>query len=271
MKTMRMIPVMLVAGTLAAFGASVAWAVSAAGGKSWQPPAASAWMMGYPPSGQASPVTGIADARQRAQVFADRLGLRLGEVMQFERNYYVKLVDAKGAGATEVLVDAASGAVSLEYGPAMMWNTKYGMMSGRLGVGAVGGMMGSYGAQMMNGYGGMMGRSGGVTSGGIGHGMMGGLGGMMGGTTATPAVPVQPVTPTGTPGVTLEKAHTLAQAWLDANEPGVRVETGGDAFPGYFTLETLRDGKIVGMISVNAYTGVVWSHWWHGAFVARSE
>ena len=268
MKTKRMIPVMLVAGTLAALGASVAWAVSATGGKSWQPPSASAWMMGYPPSGQSSPVTGLADAKQRAQAFADRLGLQAGEVMQFERNYYVKLVDAKGAGATEVLVDPASGAVSLEYGPAMMWNTKYGMMSGRFGAGTMGAMMGRYGMQMMNGAGGMMGRSGGMMGGGSGGGMMGGSGGgMMGGTTTAPATPVQPATPT----VTLEKAHTLAQAWLDANQPGVRVETGGDAFPGYFTLETLRDGKIVGMISVNAYTGVVWPHWWHGAFVALSE
>lgn len=37
--------------------------------------------------------------------------------------------------------------------------------------------------------------------------------------------------------------HTLAQRWLNANEPGVRVETGGDSFPGYYTLETLKGGR----------------------------
>jgi hypothetical protein len=29
-------------------------------------------------------------------------------------------------------------------------------------------------------------------------------------------------------------------------------------------------GKITGMISVNASTGAVWPHWWHGAFIAKS-
>ena len=71
--------------------------------------------------------------------------------------------------------------------------------------------------------------------------------------------------------VTMDKAHSLAQQWLDRNEPGVKVETGGDAFPGYYTRETLRRDKITGMISVNATTGAVWPHWWHGAFIAKSE
>ena len=50
----------------------------------------------------------------------------------------------------------------------------------------------------------------------------------------------------------------------------MKVESGGDAFPGYYTLETLKAGKITGMISVNASTGAVWPHWWHGAFIAKS-
>ena len=49
-----------------------------------------------------------------------------------------------------------------------------------------------------------------------------------------------------------------------------KVESGGDAFPGYYTLETLKGGKITGMISVNATTGAVWPHWWHGPFIAKS-
>jgi hypothetical protein len=36
-------------------------------------------------------------------------------------------------------------------------------------------------------------------------------------------------------------------------------------------VETLRDGKIAGMMSVNAYTGAVFYHTWHGSFVAVSE
>ena len=32
-----------------------------------------------------------------------------------------------------------------------------------------------------------------------------------------------------------------------------------------------KDGKIAGMISVNAKTGAVFYHWWHGTFVAMEE
>ena len=32
--------------------------------------------------------------------------------------------------------------------------------------------------------------------------------------------------------------------------------------------ETLKDGKIVGMMSVDAVTGQAWCHTWHGAFIA---
>jgi hypothetical protein len=30
----------------------------------------------------------------------------------------------------------------------------------------------------------------------------------------------------------------------------------------------VKDGKIVGMMSVNALNGAVWYHTWHGTFVA---
>lgn len=43
------------------------------------------------------------------------------------------------------------------------------------------------------------------------------------------------------------------------------------AFPGYYTLHVLGDGKVTGMLSVNAATGAVWSHWWHGRFVSMLE
>ena len=219
--------------------------------------------------GKDAPVSSLAGARSQAQSFADRLGLRVDEVMQFERNYYAKLVDAKGNGATEVLIDPASGRVSLEYGPAMMWNTRYGMSNGR-GMNAGGG----HGSMMGNGRtGGMMG--GGRTAGRMGSGRAGWMmgdgrsggtmgsgrtGGMRGGATGSAGV--------GHP-VSIAQARVLAQQWLDANEPGVAVETAGDRFPGYYTLETLRGGRIEGMMSVNAQTGAVWRHVWHGAFVAK--
>jgi hypothetical protein len=227
--TRRQTAVVLLAGALALLGASVAWAATRTPGDghrlAYGPPPAG---LGYT-TRSASPVVGSADARTRAHTFADALGLRTGEVLRFERNYYVQLVDSAGRPATELLVDPASGAVGLEFGPAMMWNTRYGAMRGA-GLDAMRGTMGRYGRD----HGGPMG---------------GGSGG------------------TATGGVSLARARELAQAWLDRNEPGLEVEAGGDAFPGYFTLETLREGRIAGMISVNAATGAVWPHWWHGAFV----
>jgi hypothetical protein len=243
---------------LTAVGGVVAWAATQSGGSNYLGMYYRRQMMGsryvYQPA-KASPVRTLAQARSEAQRFADRNGLRVDEVLRLERNFYAKLADKQGNGATEVLVGPATGLVTLEYGPAMMWNTRYGMMSGQ---GAR--MMGSYGATMMGGSGnrGMMGRSGsGVMSGSANIGMMGGSGSVGGSTTSTGSV-------------SLADAHALAQRWLDANQRGVQVERDGDSFPGYFTLETLKGGRIVGMISVNASTGAVRLHWWHGRFVAKS-
>jgi hypothetical protein len=89
-------------------------------------------MMGgsYGAAGDGRRVASLDGARQRAQAFADRLGLHAGEVMSFSNGYYVELVTADRQGATEVLVDPATGGVTVEYGPAMMWNVTYGMHPG---------------------------------------------------------------------------------------------------------------------------------------------
>jgi hypothetical protein len=93
------------------------------GGGAWQ----SGGRFGLPGTG--APVTTPAAARSRAQAFADQLGdgLRAGEIMQFGNGFYGELTTAAGAGATEVLIDPRDGAVSIEFGPAMMWNIRYGM------------------------------------------------------------------------------------------------------------------------------------------------
>lgn len=76
--------------------------------------------------------------------------------------------------------------------------------------------------------------------------------------------------PAGTPSVTAEQARQIAQQWLDRYQPGSTVEA-PHTFYGYYTLHTTKDGQITGMLSVNAYTGQVWYHVWHGPFVAASE
>ncbi len=141
----------------------------------------------------------IAQARARATLAASASGLKPGEVMQFSNNFYVELKDAAGNPTTEVLIDPATGAVSTEYGPAMMWNT--------------------------------------------------------GNRTAA---------------VSAEQAVTIANNWLQANAAGQTVDA-ALAYPGYYTLDTTSGGAMVGMLSVNATTGAVWYHTWHGRFIAEEE
>jgi hypothetical protein len=194
-------------------------------------------MMGYA-SDAGGTVRDRGEARARAQAFADRLDLRVGEVMQFERNYYAELLERDGARATEVLVNPTTGAVWIEYGPAMMWNTRYGMMVDARW----------HGRNMMGG-----------------RGMMGAA--MMGqGSSADSAAPPEAVDGT----VTATEAVRIADRWLAAEQPGSRAGE-ADAFPGYFALHVRRDGKVTGMLSVNAESGAVWFHWWHGAFVGMDK
>jgi hypothetical protein len=93
------------------------------------------------------------------------------------------------------------------------------------------------------------------------YGMMGR--GMMGGRyasgTLTAEMPVPP-----------EQAKTLAQRFLDGYLPG-RTVGDVDIFYGYYTLHTLKNGQVEGMLSVNGYTGAVWYHTWHGPFIGMKE
>ena len=61
--------------------------------------------------------------------------LAIREIMEFKQNYYVMYYEkSTGIGAFEMLIDKSTGRIFPEYGPNMMWNTKYGhagMMAGR--------------------------------------------------------------------------------------------------------------------------------------------
>ena len=67
------------------------------------------------------------------------------------------------------------------------------------------------------------------------------------------------------------EALELAQRWLDTNRPGVITEEHVDPFYGYYTVHTIADGDIEGMLSVHGQTGQVWYHTWHGAFIQMLE
>ncbi len=170
-----------------------AWGPGMMGGHYWQ-------------RGDGTPVKTLDQARRHAAAFAHRLGLRVGEVMQFSKNFYAELETPSGKLATEILVDPADGDTGIEYGPAMMWNTDYGMHPR--------------------------------------------------GQTRTRLSP--------------DEAQHRAQRWLRDRGSDLTADK-PDAFPGYYTLHTMRSGKINGMLSVNAATGAVWYHTWHGTYIATSE
>lgn len=73
--------------------------------------------------------------------------------------------------------------------------------------------------------------------------------------------------PSGDMTISADEAIVAAQDWLDANLPGVMAGDEAEPFYGYYTIHTLADGEISGMLSVNGSTGQVWYHNWHGDFV----
>jgi len=90
--------------------------------------------------------------------------------------------------------------------------------------------------------------------------MMGGLGGY-GPTTVTADAQM----------LTEAEARDKAAAYLEEAYPDQTLADTAEAFPGYFTFDVESDGTPVSMLSVNAYTGQVWYHTWHGTFVEMSE
>ncbi|WP_046729467.1 hypothetical protein [Streptomyces humi] len=194
----RWLQLTVLVASLAGLIASIVWTADSS--PSWRP---GPWTMTRAVSREGQ-VHDLAGAGRAAARFGDRWDLHVGEVMRFSNGYYAQLLDSGGNGATAVLVDSLSGTVRLEFGPAMMWNTAYGMM---------------------------------------------------------PAG-----TRPGTEAIGPDQAVRIADRWLSEHRPGLHAAE-PDRFPGYFTLHTLRDGRIVGMLSVNASTGQVWYHTWHGRFL----
>jgi hypothetical protein len=172
---------------------------------------------GYAPN--ANPISldqAVSSAKQSLASF-NNSDLALVEVMEFSNQFYGEVKEkSTGIHAFEFLVDKYTGAVSPEYGPNMMWNTKYSPM-----------------------------------------------GWMRGGFWFSASPAQNSVTPA--------QAKQNAQQFLDSYLPGTTVADEVDAFYGYYTIHTLRDGKIVGMLSVNGSTGAVWYHTWHGTFVQMKE
>jgi len=44
-----------------------------------------------------------------------------------------------------------------------------------------------------------------------------------------------------------------------------------DEFYGYYTMDVKKNGMVLGMLSVNAFSGQVWYHSWHGGYIGMQE
>ena len=162
-------------------------------------------------------------------------GFKVAEVMAFTTNDYVAVNDKAGKPAFELLVGPNRSWI-MEEPASMMWNTKYGMLPPTSGtIQPIPGMSMMWGGGMMMGspHSWYYGGDGAVTS--------------------------------------VSRAAEVANSWLAENRQGERAESDGRAFPGYFTLDTTRNGKTFGMLSVNRTSGAIWYHGWHGTFFAEKQ
>ena len=70
--------------------------------------------------------------------------------------------------------------------------------------------------------------------------------------------------------ISAEKAVEFAQAYLDLTISGTTADEHADPFYGYYTIHTLSNGEVIGMLSINGYTGRVFPHTWHGELLSMS-
>ena len=105
--------------------------------------------------------------------------------------------------------------------------------------------------------------------GGLNHRQM--MGGYAGGMPGGYAANATPAAVTADMPLTPAQALQAAQQYLDTALPGDKTAADADPFYGYYTIDILRDGKTVGMLSVNGYNGQVFLHTWHGTFVESRD
>src|SRR3990170_7659381 len=89
----------------------------------------------YSSNGTALTIDTAVTVAQRYLASLNNPDLAIDEVEEYTQNFYVLYYEkSTGFGAFEMLIDKYSGSIYSEMGPNMMWNTKYGMMSGMMGT-----------------------------------------------------------------------------------------------------------------------------------------
>jgi len=194
-------------------------------------------MMGNYSYGNNQPVQPLTaeQAKAAAEAYIQSVGLtglEVAEIMVFDNNAYVAVKESNtGRGAFELLVDP--------YSPQFAYP--------------------EYGPNMMWN----------LKYGGMAHGgMMGRRSGMMGGWNSPNTTPAN-VSAEMT--VTSAQAIQAAQAYLDQFILGATAATDPVAFYGYYTLYFEKDGQVIGMLSVNGFSGQIFPHTWHNNFISETR
>jgi len=68
-----------------------------------------------------------------------------------------------------------------------------------------------------------------------------------------------------------EEAKKIAAEYLERVRGDGPYELGANEFHGYYTLDYKKNGMVLGMLSVNAFSRQVWYHTWHGGFIREQE
>jgi hypothetical protein len=176
----------------------------------------------------------IDRAETIAQEYLRSLGnpnLGIKEIMEFQYNFYIQFYEKDtGMGAFEMLIWK-------QVPPYGLVGSGTGMMYGRVVPGVI---MPEPGPSMM------WNRRYGLVN-----------GGMMGLVNQVSL----------TMPISKDQALQVAQTYLNGNFNGAMVQQDATQFYGYYAMDFVINGKIGGMLSVNGYTGQLWVHTWHGAFV----
>ncbi len=193
-----------------------------------------------------TPLT-VDEAKKAAQDYIAALkldGLELGEVLIFDTHAYVVVKEtATGNGAFELVVDPVNKVAHPQPGPDTLWNLKYGgvLQSGRPGP--------------------------------FGPGPKGpnAMPSATPDAAATAAPAATPADVSAEMPISQEAAIKAAQAWLDTTNIGATAATDALKFYGYYTVKFSKDGKLVGMLSVNGYNGQVLGRPWRGTLIEQPQ
>ena len=68
-----------------------------------------------------------------------------------------------------------------------------------------------------------------------------------------------------------EEAKKIASEYVERVRGKGPYTFSADEFYGYYTLDVKKGDMLLGMLSVNAFSGQVWYHTWHGGYIGMQE